>query len=120
MYLQQPLMENYRKYLTDYSAQVLKDGGKGAFIDAAENLAEEGGVATRAPVEFGDLRASGHPTVTSDGEVIYDRPPRQHRQTTDELKAKDKAREALPGAWIPWSHGEIRHGLNIIHARKKP
>ena len=53
-----------------------------------EDLAEDGGVASHAPVEFGDLRDSGHPSVTEDGRTVYDREPRQGRLSPEELKAK--------------------------------
>ena len=89
-------------------------------IRSVENLAEEGGVATHAPIEFADLRASGHPSVTSDGEQVYDRPPRVHRLTPEELKAKDKARDALNkltgGAWARGEgHGSPRAGAAERH-----
>jgi hypothetical protein len=41
-----------------------------------------------APVEFGDLRKSGHPTVKSSGRFVYDRPPKQARLTKAEMDAK--------------------------------
>lgn len=84
-------------------------------ISSVEALAEEDGVARVAPIELGDLRASGHPTVESDGHVIYDRPPRQHRLTEDELKVKGEAREAL-GRLLPGHRGGriTGTGLNPI------
>lgn len=117
LYLQQPLMDNHSRYLADYASQVLEDGGKNTFISAAEDLAGDGGVASHAPVEFGDLRASGHPTVTDGEEVIYDRPPLAGRLSAEDLKAKDKARDALNdhGHYEKW-HGEITgSGVNAIH-----
>jgi hypothetical protein len=86
LYLQTPLMERYSAYLEDYAKTVLIDGGQGAFKRAVEDLS--GAVAELAPVEFGNLRASGHPTVTDDGVIIYDRPPLQHRMTEEELRAE--------------------------------
>ncbi len=81
-------------------------------ISAAEHLSGE--VARLAPVEFGDLRGSGHPVVTDDGETIYDRPPLVGRLSKEELKAKDKARDALSGHY----HGErTASGLNVIRHR---
>jgi hypothetical protein len=56
--------------------------------EAVEDLAESGGVASHAPLEYGDLRDSGHPSVTEGEATIYDRAPRQGRLTEDELKAK--------------------------------
>jgi hypothetical protein len=94
-------MENYSHYLQRYADQLLEDGGEHAIVEAVEDLAEDGGVATRAPVEFDDLRRSGHPMVDSDGVQIYDRAPRQHRLSEEELKIKARLR-VLPPALIGW------------------
>jgi hypothetical protein len=59
-------------------------------VQVAEDLVH--GVFTRAPFEFGDLRASGAPRVTDDGAVIYERPPNVHRLTESELRAKHSLR----------------------------
>lgn len=96
LYLQAPLMEHHAEYLERIAAGVLNDGGKDAMAEVMEDLAEGGGVATRAPVEYGDLRDSGHPVVTDDGHVTYDREPRQHRLTEEELEAKYRLRHPDP------------------------
>jgi hypothetical protein len=88
LYLQQPLMDHHEDYLQKIADGILDDGGKRAMIDAVEDLAEDGGIARLAPVEYSDLRDSGHPSVTEDGAEVYDREPRQHRLSEDELKAK--------------------------------
>jgi hypothetical protein len=88
LYLQQPLMEHHEDYLRKIAGGILDDGGKRAMEEVVEDLAEDGGVARLAPLEFGDLRDSGHPSVTEDGAVVYDREPRQHRLSDEELKAK--------------------------------
>jgi hypothetical protein len=44
-----------------------------AMADGMESLARA--TSTDAPVEFGRLRASGHPSVYDGGRVVYDRPP---------------------------------------------
>lgn len=69
-------------------------------IDISEGLAKamedvSQGVYDRAPWEFGDLRASGHPTVEHDGETTYDRPPNVHRLSEQELKDKGHLRELM-------------------------
>lgn len=123
MYLRRPIMDHHEGYLRKIAETVLEDGGKRAMIEAAEDLAEDGGVARYAPVEFDDLRASGHPTVTSDGETVYDRAPRVARLSEEELKAKTKARDALDrltgGGWKRGEgHGSREPGpLNVIHHR---
>jgi hypothetical protein len=69
------------------------------------------GVAALAPVLFGDLRSSGHPQVfngsgSMDGEgyPAYDREPKTHRLTEDELKAKARMLPMDPElvGWIWW------------------
>ena len=88
LYLQQPLMERKDEYLQRIADGILDDGGKQAMIDAVERLAEDDGIAKLAPVEYNDLRDSGHPSVTEGEATVYDREPRQHRLSEDELKAK--------------------------------
>jgi hypothetical protein len=105
LYLQAPLMENYSRYLQSYADRLLEDGGEHSVVDSMENLAEEGGVATRAPVLYSNLRASGHPSVTSDGATIYDRPPRQHRLSEEELKAIYREHHPIPSKY---SEAELR------------
>ena len=111
LYLQAPLMEHYDGYLGEIARTVLDDGGKEAMKAAVEDLAEDGGVATRAPVLYANLRASGHPSVTDNGERVYDRPPRQHRLTEDELKAIYREHHPVPSKYSEkelrflWSRG---------------
>jgi hypothetical protein len=96
LYLQRPLMSNFGRYLEDIAATILDEGPNPAMIRNVEDLAEEGGVATRAPILYDNLRASGHPIVTSDGTVIYDRAPRQHRLSEEELAAIRRAHDPDP------------------------
>lgn len=88
LYLSQPLLDHKDRYLEDIARTLLQDGPVPAMVRSMEDLAEEGGVATHAPVLYSDLRDSGHPSVTSNGEQVYDREPRQHRLSDEELKAK--------------------------------
>jgi len=111
LYLQQPLMDHYSDYLTAYARQVLVDGGEQSMVESMENLAEEGGVATHAPVLWSNLRASGSPSVTSDGVQVYSRPPRQHRLSEEELKAIYREHHPVPSKYSEkelrflWSRG---------------
>lgn len=79
----------------------LKDGPAAGMIEATERLADT--AAATAPVEFGDLADSAHPKVTSDGAVVYDRPPTVGRLDEHQLAAKvvkrgtgDLTRDYLP------------------------
>jgi len=108
-YLEKPLMSHYRDYLTDYAKTVLTDGGQPAMKRSVEHLSDQ--VEVTAPVEFTDLRRSGHPSVTQGGRTVYDRPPKQHRLTAEELRVKSRARmHALQAAGLPWfftRHGKV-------------
>lgn len=72
---------------------ITRDGSsiEDAMADNMEDMSEQ--VYLMAPWEFADLRASGHPTVISDGEKVYDRPPNVGRLSEDELKAKSELRD---------------------------
>jgi hypothetical protein len=88
----------------------------------------EWGVAALAPVEFGDLRDSGHPrvfspssTIRGDGIPRYDRAPRQRRLTELELRAKARLIPLDPRliGWIWWhvmgeNHPPGRHGGSAV------
>lgn len=115
LYLHTPLMDHFREWLEGYASTVLEDGGRPAMIDAMEALAEDKGVAGHAPVELGDLRASGHPLVRDGGDVIYDRAPRQHRLSEEELKLKARAADAARrlGGFHHGEHGP--GGLTVVH-----
>jgi hypothetical protein len=100
-FLERPLTGRYRDYLGDYAKTVLGDGGQPAMRRSAEHLSDQ--VEVTAPAEFGDLRRSGHPTVTAGGRTLYDRPPKQHRLTAGELRVKSRAvMQARIAAGLPW------------------
>jgi hypothetical protein len=96
-FLANALLANYGDYLQKYADSVLDDGGQDAMTRAMEDLAGDGGVSARAPVDFQNLRRSGHPTVTQGDEVIYDRPAEQHRLSEAEI---DAIRRADPTGWV--------------------
>ena len=95
-YLEVPLMLNFPRYFADVARGYLDDGGHRAMEHSMEDLAENGGVAVFAPVEFDDLRRSGHPRVWLGIRMIYDRQPRQHRLTEEELRIKNRLRKLPP------------------------
>ena len=88
-FLERPLMDNYRDYLADYAGSVLHDGGQVAMRRSAEHLSDQ--VEVQAPREWGDLLKSGHPQVHLGQREIYDRPPKVHRLTKEELRIKSRA-----------------------------
>jgi hypothetical protein len=82
-YLADPLNGKYREYYQRIAEETLHTGPAQAMADAMEDLADQ--VTENAPVQFGNLRESAHPIVTSDGETVFDRPPVQRRLTEKEL-----------------------------------
>jgi len=59
-------------------------------MDQMQDLVRQ--VEVRAPVEFTNLRRSGHAWVTDKGATVRDQPPQQHRLSEAELKALSRAR----------------------------
>lgn len=105
-FLEQPLFGNFRTYLANYARTVLDDGGRRAMAENMEALSGE--VKTHAPILFNHLRRSGHPIVTVDGAVTYDREPEVHRLTEEELRAQSRLLypflpPALKG-WLYWRY----------------
>lgn len=87
LYLTKPLLENMHEYLGWIADFTLRDEGPKAGMEySLEHLSSQG-VGVRAPLEFGNLRESGHPTIVDDGVTVYDRPPIQRRLTEHELEA---------------------------------
>jgi len=74
-----------------HMARAVLDGHlREAAVDVAERVVT--GVYENAPFEFGDLRASGAPTVKDGGRIYYRRPPNRKRLTKSELRAKSYVR----------------------------
>jgi hypothetical protein len=75
MYLGGPLLENALDLVASIARSVLTPSGpmiRLRMIEIAETLARY--VLENAPKETGQLSLSGHPSVTDNGVVIYDRP----------------------------------------------
>lgn len=89
-YLRDPLFANARGYMEKCAVHILNGSVNDAMIENMEDLSRA--VYEQAPWEFGDLRASGHPTVTRDGATVYDRAPAVHRLSAAELKDKSHLR----------------------------
>lgn len=96
-YLEQPLFAGHRTYLERVAANVLDGDVVAAMASSMESLSAE--VFKLAPVEFYDLRASGHPYVVRTGAIEYDRPPTQPRLTSAQLAAKNQLRKTGPGGF---------------------
>lgn len=91
-YLGGPLIEKYQEYISNLAEGLLPGQLPAAMIRNMENLSTAG-VFENAPVEFADLKASGHPIVESDGMKIYDREPMVHRLSEEELRIKARLRD---------------------------
>ena len=104
-YLTRPLFDHFPTWYGNIARTYTDDGGERAMWHAMEDLSDLAELA--APWEFGDLIHSGHPHVTRGLRDVYDRPPKRHRLTEAELKAKSRLRwEGLPArlkGWIYWN-----------------
>lgn len=89
-YLRGPLMEGYNGWLQNLANQLLRGDPVQVMARAMEDLSQ--GVYNEAPFEFGDLKASPHPTVTDNGSVRYNRLPLVHRLSEDEINIKRQLR----------------------------
>jgi hypothetical protein len=89
-YLQIPLLKYFRDYLASYARNVLSDDdGLRSVERSMEHLSDQ--VELEAPREWGDLMRSGHPEVHVGEVQRYDRPPKVHRLTEQELRIKSRA-----------------------------
>lgn len=103
-FLSGPLTGGSEGFMATIAEHTLHDGPALGMIEDVERLADESAAA--APVEFGDLADSAHPKVTSDGAVIYDRPPLVGRlsDTQHAAKAAKRARGDLTRDYLPKHH----------------
>lgn len=113
-YLEQPLLEDTAAFMQHVADRLLDDGTVPAMVENVEKLADTS--AARAPVEFGDLRESAHPTVTDDGATVYDRPPLIPRLGEKELaaKAKGRAKGDHRRTYLPPNH-PLHGTLHEVH-----
>ena len=86
-YLRDPLYKNMDEYLRHIAAKTITPNGseihKG-MEDVVEDLSEM--VFDNAPRDLWVLRQSGHPQVSDDNIVVYDRAPHARRLSNEELK----------------------------------
>jgi hypothetical protein len=117
-FLERPLFDHYRDYLSDYADTVLHDGGQPAMKRSMEHLSDQ--VEITAPREWGDLLKSGHPQVTVGDHTVYDRAPKAARLTAEELRAKSRATMRMriaEGLTVYF----FKHGkLMVIPGRNEP
>jgi hypothetical protein len=119
-YLERPLFEHYRDYLASLAASYLGGDPQREMARCMEHLSDATELA--APWEFGDLMHSGHPEVERGLEITYDRPPKRHRLTRPELRAKAALRLDRPDmrrlkGWIYW-HNTVRGLMGLPPPRR--
>lgn len=85
-YLENPLYDDHREYYDRLADNVLHGSLQQAMVKNVEDLSKA--VYDNAPMEFGDLRASGHPEVLDDGSQVYNRLPMVGRLTPEEIEIK--------------------------------
>ncbi len=84
-YQESALYDGASEYLQAIADTILEGGGTSAMKQAME--AFDGKASERCPKETGILSNSGHPTVTDNGALTYNRPPRVPRLSEAELRA---------------------------------
>lgn len=89
-YLADPVYRGHSEIWRRIAHDLLREGPVPGMIEGVEQVAR--GVYEEAPFEFGDLKASPHPTVTDHGSKVYDRPAMVHRLTERELRIKGHLR----------------------------
>jgi hypothetical protein len=90
LYLTQPLLDHLDSYLETLARTTFDEKGPAEGMkDNMEHLSEQ--VSIKAPIRYGALRQSAHPSVTSDGAVVYDRPPVVPRLTEQQLDEEHRA-----------------------------
>lgn len=91
-YLERPWLGATEHNMKRWADGLLREHG---LFDASTEIADEGVrmVEENAPVEFGDLRESGHAMVAVDGVKRYDVPPRVPRLSELELREKGHLRD---------------------------
>lgn len=93
-FLYEPLVMNHGQYYQMVADSLLDAGGpKIGMAKAMDYLSAE--VFLNAPVELGDLRRSGSPSVYDGQERVYHKPPIQRRLSAAELEAKEELRISL-------------------------
>lgn len=101
-YLEGPLLAGSEDWMRTVAKQVLEEGPADGMKEVVERVSDK--VELHAPVEFDHLRRSGHPTVTDDGTVVYDRAPKVGRLSEEELKAERR------GIHTPTDHPRHNRG----------
>lgn len=103
-YLGGALLEGSSGYMEAIAETVLDSGPAKGMEAATEKLGES--ASANAPIEFGDLRESAHPTVVDDGATVYDRAPLVPRldEAALESKAKGRARGDFRRTHLPKDH----------------
>jgi hypothetical protein len=90
MYQEETLYANASDYLQTIADQVLSGGVDEAMADVMEKFANDSGAA--CPKELTLLAHSDHPTVTSNGALVYDRAPEVPRLSEQELRSLHSVR----------------------------
>lgn len=84
-FLETALHANAGSYMQKIADTILEGGAVDAMIDVVEQLDDDSAQLT--PKETTVLARSGHPTVTDNGALVYDRAPEVPRLTDAELRA---------------------------------
>lgn len=87
MFLHDPMIGGVDDHLRKLAAAAVTEDGsrlESAMIEVVEEVADQ--AKEQAPKDTGALSRSAHPTVTSEGRTVYDRPPEQERIPESQLR----------------------------------
>jgi hypothetical protein len=93
------------QYLQTLATSVLEQGPARGMRGVVEQI--DRALHQFAPVDESNLRNSGHPTVTDNGELVYDRAPRQPRMSEEQLRANRRARRRGRGGHSAGGLGDV-------------
>lgn len=98
-FLRDPLFSQMQGDYQDLADAVLNEDDNKTLADVmADNMERlSAAVYEQAPLDFGDLKASGHPMVMDGEETVYDRKPNVHRLSPEELKIKGEVKRLFEG-----------------------
>lgn len=98
-YLERALFEDLPEYMTILADRVITDSHI-AMIVVAERIAKR--ASSNAPQRSHGLAGSDHPSVTDNGNVVYDRAASEHRRGSEEIEADNKELQDPHHYYGPW------------------
>ena len=111
-YLRDPFFAEHTAFMQHLAEKLITENGSEIESAMADNMERASNlVYENAPWEFGDLRASGHPSVERNGELVHDRAPHIHRLSKEELRIKGELSRLLDPERYGYEPSRIRRSV---------